>query len=637
MIVLPTEILIQIASYLDATDKIASLSTCHSWHEAFRYSLYHTISVKSFDQFKILHEALQVSLRDSIIPNGHAIKHLSVQSRKPICFQKKWPEPKLPYLLLESLPELCPNLESLDFDPTSWKMCVSYCTLDSWKRMRKIPTLACLNEAFLSLQYLGGTLTSITIESHILVDVSTHNRLSSIFSLTPYLEELTIRGERSEGPALKLNLLDIELLHSLLPKLKKLSIIGNTIQMPIGSDKLVAQQITRCLEASELRYLHWDTHHTPYIWLLYIAYKYSNLQHLQLDVHYDSHEILNKTSQIEEELFLNLVRKCRHIEILALSCPTMDRWLNLPFLTLLKGNQRLSQICFPIQKANQIKNDTQFKFVAEHISPFVTMLEIDQWRFNMNLSNTFRLLKSFQRLTYLKLKCDTYHHEYDLQYLLDVCPKLETLVLEWGTLLVPSPSGYENQIKKHRLAEIYLTFVAFETHLFDYLSRTCRSLKVLSMKKCKQLSDSNNMASQTVICLNMPHHDLDTIVLDGIRLDCSNTTMMCARLSSYIRIAHIQTENDIVWQQQMDTHDVEDDKLCTETLSPRNALAAQTYFDKRKQYPFIGTDKNIFETLPEQKMEDALKTNLIFGYVEIRCRKLRNFFFSSDTGFRRTR
>ncbi|KAI8378194.1 hypothetical protein EDC96DRAFT_571169 [Choanephora cucurbitarum] len=636
MIPLPIEILMQIASHLNPSDKKAVLSTCHDWHEIFRNSLYTTVIIKSFDQFKKLHEALQTSYHKSLIPNGHIIKHLSVQPRKPTCFQKKWPEPELPYSLLESLPQLCPYLESLDFDPTSWKMCVSYCTLDSWKHMRKIPAITCLNEAFLSLQYLGSTLASITVQSRILVDVSTSNRLSSIFSMTPCLEELTIQGEQSEGPILKLKFQDMELLHHLLPKLTRLSIIGSSIEMPICSSKLMAQQIMARSNASELRYLDWETRHIPSTWLLYIARKYPHLRHLQLDVHYNSQEISNGTPQVEE-LFLNLVDKCRHIETLALSCPTLSHWLTIPFLKSLKNNQCVSQICFPIQKSNQIKHGAELEFIAEHISQFTTMLEVDQWRFNSNISHTFRLLENFHKLSYLKIKCDSYHTEYDLQHLLDSCPALETLVLEWGTLYVPSPLSYYGCTKRYNLRELYVTFIAFETHFSNFLSRTCQSLKVLSMTKCKQLCDIKDMASQTTVYIDMPNHEFETIVLDGIRLDYSSANMFYSGLSSYIRLAYVQTRDDAIWQQHKTTQDADNDGSLIEKLTPRDALAIQAYFDERKQHSFVNTSKDLLKGLYEQKIDNTLKTNLMFGYVDIRCKSLQNFLFSGNINCYRAR
>ncbi|RCH98497.1 hypothetical protein CU098_001907 [Rhizopus stolonifer] len=619
--IIPTEILLHIVSHLTPHDTRIGLTICQDWFEVFRHALYYKITLKSLYQFHCLCESLRLSQQK--LPNGHLVKHLVVRKAKPFsCLQKRQLESIIPRLCFESLVALCPYLESLEIDPDSWKSITGHNDIARWKYMHKIPTLASLDQALLSLQCLGKGLTSVSIQGNIIVDMSTQNRLLSIFSLTPYLEELAI-NDSDMDPALSLTLQDIETIHSLLPKLRRFHIIGNNIQMPIDSNEAILSQIAAYPIVANLEYLHWETRHTPAFWLFYIAHKYPNLLTLELDVHYT-----NSTDnfQLEKSFFLNLVQKCRYIEQLSLSCPILDHWLNESFLNIAKNNRCIRQITPLLRKGNRIKSETELEFIAHHTGHLMTSLEIEQWRFNVKLPYTLHLLKRFACLSSLDIKCDSYHNEYDLQYLLDNCPTLETLILEWGMLYVPIVFSK----KRYRLKVLQMTFMAFVPHFFDFLSLTCPSLKTFSLTRCKQLCEMNDMVSQTTVILNMPHHKFESLVLDGIRLDYSSASMFYHGLSSYIRIAYIEQAESKSWHQHVGYQNNNRDLPLMQELSTKEAFVTQKYFAQRKQGSFVDSSKLFLRNLSEQKVSDVLRTNLMFGYLKIQCKQLNHFVLDGN-------
>lgn len=625
---LPTEILIQIINYLTPQEKQKGLLICQDWYNVFRYGLYHSISIKTLQQLEMLLKSLTQSSSVSAVPNGHLVKHLCIQ-KKTIAYLEKMIQERLiiPRFLLEQLPDLCPNLEVLDFDPETWRFVCYHSNVSKWNHMRQLPTLASLGANLPILKDLGKGLRSLSIQSNMIVDISTQGRLVSILSLVPHINQLTIQGDKE--PTLNLTLNDMEIIHKLLPSLKSLEIVGDSIQLhTMDNGRETINKVNSFPTAPQVVSLRIDTRLTPVTWLYYVAHKYPQLKHLNMSVHYDTSNAMEEF-QVEKALFLNLTYKCRHLEIIELSCPILSHWFNTPFFETLKGHQCIQEIKPIACRNGQIKFDADFSFALEHGKDLLTSLEIEQWRLDAKLPCTLQRLRSFTKLAYLELKCDSYHDEYQINALLESCPVLETLVLEWGSLITPSSQSLWKK-RRHPLKSLSMTFASFSTNLFDYLSLSCPHVNMISLAKCKQLCLINNLASQTVIEVNLPNHRLDCLVLDGVRLDYSSASLFYHGLSSYIRLASVQTTQNATWYHHVG-YKAGDRKLpILAPLDGNDSQVIRAYFDKREGSQVVHSSKSFLENLSEQKVGDLLKTNLMFGYVKINCKSIDQFYLDGN-------
>ncbi|KAF1799563.1 hypothetical protein FB192DRAFT_1387377 [Mucor lusitanicus] len=575
----------------------------------------------------MLLKSLTQSSSLSAIPNGHLVKSLCIQEKTVACLEKMIQDRLIiPRFLLEQLPDLCPNLEVLDFDPKTWKFVCYHSNVSKWSHMRQLPTLASLGANLPILKDLGKGLRSLSIQSNMIVDISTQGRLVSILSLVPHINQLAIQGD--EESTLNLTLNDMEIIHKLLPSLRRLDIVGDNIQLHTMNDKReTINKVNSFPTAPQVVSLRIDTRLTPVTWLCYVAHKYPQLKHLNIDVHYDTSHAM-EDFQVEKALLLNLIHKCRHLETIELSCPVLSHWFNASFFETLKGHQCIQEIK-PIARRNgQIKFDAEFSFALEQGKDLLTALEIEQWRLDAKLPCTLQRLRSFTKLAYLELKCDSYHDEYQINTLLESCPVLQTLVLEWGSLITPSQSLWKK--RRHPLKSLSMTFASFSTNLFDYLAKSCPHISTISLTKCKQLCLINNLASQTVIEVNLPNHHLDCLVLDGVRLDYSSASMFYHGLSSYIRLASVQTTRNTVWHHHVG-YKANDRKLpILAPLNENDSKTTRAYFDKRECSRVLHSNKSFLENLSEQKIDNLLKTNLMFGYIRVNCKSIDHFYLDGN-------
>jgi hypothetical protein len=671
---IPTELLLHIINYLAPNDKRQGLLTCKDWYEAFRYSLYININIQNICQLKLLFKSLLSSNHynysqhhSAAIPNGHLMRSLVIHKKSNLYLQKMIQERVIiPRVLFEQLPDLCPNLETLDFDPETWKFICYHNSVSKWKRnMRQLPTVGTIGASLPFLQSLGEGLVSLSIQSGMILDISTQSKLSAILRLVPNILELTIQGdvETNNGrpTTLSLTMPDLELIHKLLPRLESFNIVGDNIHMPIGdASTSMLDFIENLPTVVQIKTLHWNTSVTPVAWVLYVSHKYPSVQNLTLALQSQqqpAHQGNNQdhffspqhhpTKEEEAFLYTRLIQKCRHLEKISLSCSTLNDWFNSAFFEILTRSSCIKQVCPIMQNGNQIKYDSELALALQpNIRSLITALEIEQWRLDIKLPCTLDLLKNFTKLVYLELKCDSYHGEYNVETLLDSCPHLKNLTLEWGTLSTPLPQnpgdiGFSPPLP-HPLQTLNITYVAFSPDIFYYFSKRCRLLSRLLITKCKQLCEMKNASSQTLIKMDMPYNNFDLIMIDGVRLDYSNASMFYSGLSSYIRLAVIQdhintagassaTETAEKWYQHVAYAASNKKAPIAQLLSDEDTEVTQDYFSKREQCTFVNNNHQYLETLgEEQKISNALRTSLVFGVIKIKCKSLQNFVLDGN-------
>lgn len=605
---IPTELLLQIANNLTPNEKRQGLLICQDWYQVFRCSLYHSIDIQSLCQLKQLFQTLST--------NGHLVRHFSAHKRTTVCLQKMTLEKVIiPRLLFDQLPDLCPNLQSLDFDPETWKFICFPMNVKKWTNIRQLPVLSTIGSSLPFLQCLGTGLSSLSIQSEMILDILSQNKLFSVLSLVPHITEFTIQGNTDSNSVSSTNLYlsieDIELIHKALPLLESFTIIGNNIQMPIGE----VFNINNIPTAHRIRKLHWNTRLMPLAWLFYVTRKYLRVQYLILAVQNHIPNVSFPQLGEDHSLYTQLIQKCRHLQKIELSSPLLNDWCNASFFEGLTNSPHIQEVGPIVKKGNGIKFDTELSLVAlPGNRQLITALEIEQWRLDMKLTCTLNTLKNFTKLAYLELKCDSYNSEYDLENLLESCPRLKSLVLEWGALTLKNTTD-----KHHPLESLCITFIAFEPSVFHYLSNKCRSLSTLLITKCKQLCEIQDVSTQTVIQIDMQYNKFDTILMDGIRLDYSNANMFWGGLSSYARVASIvECGMPAKWYQHVGYSASNRKVPISQVMSDKDAKVARDYFSNREQSSFVNSHV------------DEEKTDLELGYIKIKCQSLRYFVLDGN-------
>lgn len=619
---IPIELLLNITTYLTPKEKKEGLLICKEWYEVFRFGLYNTIHIEDLCQFKLLFSSLlypnkdTYSQRSSIIPNGHVVRTLSINDRASIPYTRNLVEGliMLPKVLFEQLPDLCPNLERLDFEPETWKFVHYHPNVSKWRKsMVQLPTFATMG-SLPFIQCLGRGIVTLSIQSEMIVDISTTQKLSCILSLAPNIKDLAILGSKT-ATSLILTVEDVEVIHTLLPCLESFSIRGDNIQMADPSS-----MIENFPTAPRIKTVHWNTISTPIGWLLYVAHKYPSVQDLTLVIRHTATppSPLSSISHERQAAMMRymepLVRNCSQLEKLSFSSADLSEWFHASFLDqLLTHCPRMTHLCPLVNKDNQIRYDSELN-VALRVKHLITGLEIEQWRLDAILPSTIRTLSNFTKLSHLELKCDSYHDSYDMDMLLDACPVLNSLVLVWGTLWTTT----KRENHTHPLRFLQLTFIAFYQHTFQYLTQRCRMLSTLHITRCKQLCEMKNISTQTVMKLNMPYNSFDTIVLDGVRLDYSVASMFSGP-SSYIRVLSVNNK----WYHHV-AYTCRKSPLIR-LLDDKDTDIVKGYFSKREQCTFVNSSYRLIETLSEQKLRSSLKTSLMFGFVEIQCKHVKYF------------
>ncbi|KAI9265388.1 hypothetical protein EDC94DRAFT_604715 [Helicostylum pulchrum] len=611
---LSTELLLKVISYLQPKEKRQGLLVCKNWYQPFLYGLYYEIQIETPRQLELLFHSLTHNTH--VIPHGHYTKVIRLHKRTTFQNSVLQEHVIIPFTLFQKLPDLCPNLEVLNFDVATWKFISFDYKIAQWKgTIKKLPTMTSLGTSLPFLQCLGKGLTCLSIQSGMLLDVATHHRLLSIISLTPYLEHFSIVEEGSYVPpaTLSLALQDIELIHTVLPRLESLVITGAHIELSIADpspDQLfLIDQIPT--QSHTIKKLDWNTSLTPITWLHYITHKYPYIKDLTISIFPSSSS--PPLCRSETSFYIQLVARCKYLETISLASPSLCHWFNPSFFQTLSFTT-VHQVRPILHKENRIRFESELTFASEY-SRFITALEIDQWRFNIPFTATLNLLSLLHNLVHLELRFDSYNKQYSIQSILQSCPLLTHLALEWGSLTVTSPPGKT----KYRLQTLDLSYIAFDPTLFQYLGNQCKSLSTLVLFKCKQSCQLERPSTHTVIALDMPENAFDLIVINGVRLDYSHADLYMHGISSYARLVSIQKQSTLNqrWYSHTGYTSIHKRSPILHSLNPKDTTLVETYFEKRKRGPY-------------KEKETVGLLSMEFGYIEIKCKLLKKFVLDGD-------
>ncbi|KAL0083573.1 hypothetical protein J3Q64DRAFT_1836070 [Phycomyces blakesleeanus] len=431
--ILPFEILLQIAQLVPLKDLSACISVCQAWKDPFKQVLWRTISVNT-QRFRYLQRYPE---------NHHLIQALYIRLGPDA-------KPGTLTYIQNQLGSLKRMTLSIATDISSFDMGIRWTTL-RWLTFR-MPEMSACHPTRTLVRLVKGLPCLERLECS-----------SSVM--------LTIRS---------FSISDLEKIHAYAPKLKHLAV---TLSLDILSTK--ALEILENIESSNLEILDISILSGDLRWFVYFARKYSHLHTLRLVTsHFSSIQttFLSETitmmtslptvfpllrnvcvignDEAAEGMRCSLWRLCRNFKI------PVKRLMNV--IGSDHDNPRLSEetleeclaVCGPtierlvIPSTTLANNPSHFPIILSQCTSLVDLRLVD-------------------------LHSNPCYGSISLHSLLDNCPLLKRLVVQVPPLMEFDKNRNQNQ---HGLQDLVIACIKTTTELLHHISLRCRNLRYLHLK-----------------------------------------------------------------------------------------------------------------------------------------------------------
>ncbi|KAI9009399.1 hypothetical protein CLU79DRAFT_774999 [Phycomyces nitens] len=438
---LPANVLACIAKYLDTDDKKTCTYVCKAWSKPIQDSL---LAIFKIQDLQLLSLQLKKATKHSIYrERGANVRELDVASSCQVDDEQ-----------LFLLQDYFPNL--LDLTIT-----VSYANLFEYRN---------------SIDWsLWGTLETLRLNIKIPDLFKGNKEFLYILSCLPCLRQLDVSLNDQLG-VFVLELGDIEILHTTLPRLESLSM--RVILDYLTNDDLMA------IEAAEpapcLHNLTISLHGIDYRWLCYFSQKYPNLQTIELKTARHVTEI-----GTHEDTFIQDARKrfisphnvFEKLENVRIDTKDLGE-LHQIFWTLFGPSDitpRSIKAGFNTKYSSLDIFDEAMKIISSTHSSTIESLSVTG-KFGPNDQQPVLLaLDEYARLTTLDLKCNT--AKFELDVILDRCMFLEKLRISESTVTLGENVSMNPSI--HGLVLIELSKLTISTSVLNYISLRCLSLRFM--------------------------------------------------------------------------------------------------------------------------------------------------------------
>ncbi|KAL9547743.1 hypothetical protein MBANPS3_006025 [Mucor bainieri] len=476
---LPTEILVLVDRFLSSVnDRIICAEVCTRWSVLFQRSLFHCVQINNRRQFKRFYLQLQ--------HQGHLVKIVDIQ--QPFGLSSIIEDREL-----LALCRLCPNLYALHFD--AWDQLFVY----PQQIQQLTYSLGLLNLTNISILNPITELGSQIMNSqHSLTELSLSLDLSCnflwLFGLSG-IDTLTLHiGHDNENlwtPS------QLEVIHQACPKLRSLSIIGNSSRNINKPDQQCSEDITdmspaynlKSLKLIQLIYPHQDT--TIKSWVRYICCKYPNLEILEMENdHMDPDLLADTTVQWE-----SVVKRCPALNRISLFGFPLDMKFYKALLrctTMLK-RLKIYSPGHPVPLTSLLHKHqatlTDLSFWPCHV------LQTMDFRRSVNLTRLY-LSGSYMNDEWLSIAMDTLLEN----------TQLHQLRLDHLSLSQPSKAT----TSKTRIAQISFNHVTLSNATLNDFLGACPQLTHLSLVNCHFLNLHVDLA--------MPRHQLEFVNLHQPRI-----------------------------------------------------------------------------------------------------------------------
>ncbi|KAL9550039.1 hypothetical protein PS6_005747 [Mucor atramentarius] len=495
----PAEILEIIATHLSRNDQYQGLFVCKNCHR------------------KYLVRSIQF---------GHCAKYSNPKQNNVDCVTGAIPLYSMevgvtPEELSAVLDEL-PLLESMQFDSRLWQ----YLNTKQFEKAAKnrlltLPALDHPRQLSFIQSKRGLLMSSLHLRGSDMFQLHKKRLFLDIFQSTPSLIELVVDGDGlgDSKHVMSFSMQDMEVLHLLLPHLKRLDLI-DSVRLIEPSFDYDNEQHVDTIQPTRLEKLHLHSQIEKYgvhQWLNYFSYKYPLLTDLAL--HLSSPYQVPRQQQLalehpEKSALASLTSKLPLLETLVIDNSMSKLYLgDTTINSLSNNNKHLNRLQVGLWGNNVESTHEALQCVTMNSVTIssISHLCIPMWSSEKSID--FSLLSKLHQLTHLELidkaggprqkqaipntggtlfSEQKNHSGYPIDIILTSCPYLISLKLNSGQI---TSQVYQQQLQLHvHLESIRMDRVEiYETSdVFHYLSSTCPNLTDIFLRKC--ISDSFDLA-----------------------------------------------------------------------------------------------------------------------------------------------
>ncbi|OAD80723.1 hypothetical protein PHYBLDRAFT_138268 [Phycomyces blakesleeanus NRRL 1555(-)] len=313
---------------------------------------------------------------------------------------------------------------------------------------------------------------------------------------------------------------DMEALHEYLPKLQYLNI---NINFAKDCDGISIDRISPATDMDE--FIATISNVSP-SWLCYFAQKYRNLRILKLGSSSPTKVSLEYTDPFTERNMSILFRPTSTCTKLLLLCIHEDederKRYTQPAIYWNALSSSRQKACFikynPLFSSQSIYDYTRdvilpLRLCASKIENLVIQVKTAY----IAPSPIIETLTICPHLRDLDIKCD--EKDVELDTILDICTKLETLIIECGSVILRKPKSIDSP--KHILLTLSMIKVEIEADVLSYISYRCRGLHYM---KLYNVGVKRSFFPYTgEFCVSMPHTHFRELWLYGLQFYYSDS------------------------------------------------------------------------------------------------------------------
>lgn len=465
----PYEILENIASNVSTHDQYNGLIVCKSWYLPFCRSLYRHVNFFSRHQFKkFIHS-------NSILHHGQLIRTIQIG----VCSHKLFKAedcvtgaiPLLPIQVGVTLHELLklihhiPLLQSFNFDHRLWH----FMNTNKISFSNKISSLPPLDHPRQLRLLHGHMIQKLHLRGADMFQLHKEGKFLDALKGLSLVVDLTIDGDGmwDTEHVMHFTMNDMNTLHTYLPRLKRLNI---TDAVHFSGQRLISGNVIQlkefqlfasvdCLDA----------------WCSYFGSSYPLLSSLNIKL----------TSRHKQKLALTQwINKLPHLKTLNIHPSMAKHFMDEKTLASVKNIETL-EIGLWGHDMETSTNALQW-LTKSTLFQNTRHLVIPIWSSVMDLS-------AYTLLFQLELYClQRDSQEYAIDTILDSCPVLNQLELNWGK----TSCSIKPWIKHNHLKSLRMNHVSILDHnVFAYLSVRCPKLEGLFLRRCNGVTELNMLGS----------------------------------------------------------------------------------------------------------------------------------------------
>ncbi|KAI8890955.1 hypothetical protein K501DRAFT_265459 [Backusella circina FSU 941] len=298
------ELLTEVSLYLSRYDCFSCMSVSRHWYNCIKRQFYKKVDIKNTLQFDSFLQTLHRSRNTHKKRKEHTEVGYLVKELRLISYGMCYPIIVLTQDKLNTLSDLCPRLEVLEFDSSQWVNLNNMSVFESWKNLTSIAPLHCKYIHYVSF---ASRLTQLRIFH----TSQEENQLFTVFPNMPFLKYLTLDifcGQPNANTGLDVDQY-LKTLHSTVPQLEALCLMFTNSQSETPSTNVMHHSTRIKLKSLSLKGIP----NVSY-WFRYISKNYRLLENLEIS----EPIISNINTYLQMDAIVQLVQQLSSLKKLSL-------------------------------------------------------------------------------------------------------------------------------------------------------------------------------------------------------------------------------------------------------------------------------------------------------------------------------